>query len=96
VLRFLVENGCQAVVAHAFTTSTWETEAGWFLSSRSTWSTKWVPGQPGLHRETLSRKTKTKKQKEEKKRKSNTLPLLVGLLADSTTLEINLAVKQKI
>jgi hypothetical protein len=52
-------------VAHAFNPSTWEAEAGGFLSSRPAWSTKWVPGQPGLHRETLSRKTK-KKKKEKK------------------------------
>jgi hypothetical protein len=45
-----------AVVAHAFNPSTWEAEAGGFLSSRPAWSTKWVPGQPGLYRETLSRK----------------------------------------
>jgi hypothetical protein len=51
------------VVAHAFNPSTQETEAGRFLSSRPAWSTKWVPGQPGLYRETLSRKTKNKKQK---------------------------------
>jgi hypothetical protein len=52
------------VVAHAFDPSTWEAEAGRFLSSRPAWSTKWVPGQPGLFRETLSRKTKqTNKQK---------------------------------
>jgi hypothetical protein len=44
------------VVAHAFNSSTWEAEAGGFLSSRPAWSTKWVPEQPGLHRETLSRK----------------------------------------
>jgi hypothetical protein len=31
-----------------------EAEAGGFLSSRPAWSTAWVPGQPGLHRETLS------------------------------------------
>jgi hypothetical protein len=48
------------VVAHAFNPNTWEVEAGRFLSSRPAWSTKWVPGQPGLHRETLSRKTKKK------------------------------------
>jgi hypothetical protein len=41
-------------VAHAFNPSTREAEAGGFLSSRSAWSTEWVPGQPGLHRETLS------------------------------------------
>jgi hypothetical protein len=50
------------MVAHAFNLSTWEAEAGGFLSSRPAWSTKWVPGQPGLHRETLSRKTKTKQK----------------------------------
>jgi hypothetical protein len=43
------------VVVQAFNPSTGEAEAGWFLSSRPAWSTKWVPGQPGLHRETLSR-----------------------------------------
>jgi hypothetical protein len=50
-------------VAHAFNPSTWEAEAGGFLSSRPDWSTKWVPGQPGLYRETLSRKNKTKQNK---------------------------------
>jgi hypothetical protein len=48
------------VVAHAFYPSTWEAEAGGFLSSRPAWATEWVPGQPGLHRETLSQKTKNK------------------------------------
>jgi hypothetical protein len=48
------------VVAHAFNPSTWEAEAGGFLSSRPAWSTEWVPGQPGLYRETPSRKTKNK------------------------------------
>jgi hypothetical protein len=52
-----------AVVAHAFNPSTWEAEAGRFLSSRPPWSTEWVPGQPGLHRETLSQKNKTKQNK---------------------------------
>jgi hypothetical protein len=51
------------VMVHAFNLSTWEVEAGGFLSSRPAWSTERVPGQPGLHRETLSRKTKTNKQK---------------------------------
>jgi hypothetical protein len=31
---------CQAVVAHAFNGSTWETEEGGFLSSRPAWSTE--------------------------------------------------------
>jgi major histocompatibility complex class I len=30
----------QAVVAHAFNPSTWEAEAGGFLSSRPAWSTE--------------------------------------------------------
>jgi hypothetical protein len=45
------------VVAHAFNPSTREAEAGGFL--RPAWSTEWVPGEPGLHRETLSGKNKT-------------------------------------
>ena len=50
------------VVAHTFNPSTQEAEAeaGGFLSLRSTWSTKRVPGHPGLHRETLYGKNKTK------------------------------------
>ena len=51
----------RAVVAHACNSSTWEAEVGRFLSSRSAWSTEWVPRQPGLHRETLSWKNKTNK-----------------------------------
>jgi hypothetical protein len=50
------------MVAHTFNPSTWEAEAGGFLSLRPAWSTKWVPGQPGLYRETLSQKTKKKKK----------------------------------
>jgi major histocompatibility complex class I len=33
-------NICQAVVVQAFNPSTWEAEAGRFLSSRPAWSTK--------------------------------------------------------
>jgi hypothetical protein len=51
------------VAAHTFNPSTREAEAGGFLSSRPAWSTEWVPGQSGLHRETLSRKIKTKQNK---------------------------------
>jgi hypothetical protein len=50
-------------VAHAFNPSTQEAEAGGFLSSRPAWSTEKVPGQPGLYRETLSRKTNKQKTK---------------------------------
>jgi hypothetical protein len=34
------DTGHQAVVAHAFNPSTWEAEAGGFLSSRPAWSTE--------------------------------------------------------
>jgi hypothetical protein len=51
-------------VAHAFNPSTQEAEAGGFLSLRPAWSTKWVPGQPGLYRGTLSWKIKKQKQKQ--------------------------------
>jgi hypothetical protein len=57
-----------AVVPHAFNPSTWEAEAGGFLSSRPAWSTEWVPGQPGLLRETLSQKTKQNKTKQTNKK----------------------------
>jgi hypothetical protein len=43
--------------------STWEAEAGGFQGLRLAWSTEWVPGQPGLYRETLSWKKKMKKKK---------------------------------
>jgi hypothetical protein len=35
---------------------------GIFVSSRRAWSTKKVPGQPGLHREALSRNKTTQQQ----------------------------------
>jgi hypothetical protein len=46
------------VVAHAFNPSIQEAEAGGFLSSRP---------QPGIHRETLSQKTKKKKKDQRRK-----------------------------
>jgi hypothetical protein len=55
-----VTGGSRAgMVVHAFNPSTLEAEAGRFLSLRPAWSTEWVLGQPGLHRETLSLETKT-------------------------------------
>jgi hypothetical protein len=36
------------MVVHAFKPSTQEAEAGGFLSSKPAWSTKRVPGQPGI------------------------------------------------
>jgi hypothetical protein len=60
------------MVAHAFNPSTWEAEAGRFLSSRPAWSTERVPGQPGLHRETLPRKNKTKQNKTKQNKTTKT------------------------
>jgi hypothetical protein len=60
--------GSWAMVVHVFNLSTWETETGGFLSSRPAWSTEWVPGQPGLHREILSKKKKKKKEKRKRKK----------------------------
>jgi hypothetical protein len=56
------------MVAHAFNPSTREAEAGRFLSSRPAWSTKWVPGQPRLHRETLPREKQTNKKQQTNKK----------------------------
>jgi hypothetical protein len=57
------------VVVHAFNPSIWEAEGGRFLSLRTAWSTKCVPGQPGLYREALSLKSKKPKQKQKPKPK---------------------------
>ena len=59
------------MVAHAFNPSTWEAEAGGFLSLRPAWSTEWVPGQPGLHRETLSRKNQNQNQYQNQNKNKN-------------------------
>ena len=51
---------------HAFNPKTQKAEAGGSLSLKPAWFTEGVPGQPGLHRETLSQK-KNKKQKQKKR-----------------------------
>jgi hypothetical protein len=43
-------------MVHFFNPSTQEAEAVGSLSLRPTWYTERVPGQPGLHRETLFQK----------------------------------------
>jgi hypothetical protein len=68
----------RAMVAHAFNPSTWEAEAGRFLSSRPAWSTEWVPRQPGLHRETLSHKNKIKNNNNNKENKESLWNFDVG------------------
>jgi hypothetical protein len=68
------------VEAHAFNPSTQEAEEGGVLSLRPAWSTKWVPGQPELHRETLSQEKKKKKKKTGKKKKDDRVTYHAGLL----------------
>ena len=60
-----------AVVAHTLNPSTWEAEAGESLGSRPAWSTEWVPGQPGIHREILSRKQNEQINKQTKNKNQN-------------------------
>jgi hypothetical protein len=60
--------------------STREAEAGGFLSLRPAWSTERVPGQPGLHRETLFPKTKLNKTKTKKREKKTCLLSLKKIL----------------
>ena len=58
LFSYLKTRTLPGLVAHTFNPSTWKAEAGEFLSLRPAWSTEWVPGQPGLYRETLSKKKK--------------------------------------
>jgi hypothetical protein len=59
-------------VAYSFDRSTQEAEAGGSLRWRPAWSTKGVPGEPGLHQETLSQKNKTKQNKTNKQKTKQT------------------------
>ena len=56
-------------VAHTFNPSTWEAELGGFPSSRSAWSTEWVPGSQGYIEKPCLERPQKKKRKKEKKRK---------------------------
>ena len=60
------------VVVHTFNPSIREAEEDRFLSSWPAWSTEWVPGQPGVYRETLSRKTKKRKKEKEVQNSTHT------------------------
>lgn len=57
-LKYLKHYYKMGVVAHVINPSTQKAEAGRSLSSRTAWSIEQVPGQPGLHRETVSKKKK--------------------------------------
>jgi hypothetical protein len=65
------------VVKHPFNPRIWEAEVGdW----RPAWSTERVPGQPGLHRETLFQKVEQNqhKQKERKKEREKERPCVLA------------------
>jgi cell division protein FtsN len=64
----------QAAVGHAFNPRIQEVEAGRFLSSMPPWSTEWVPGQPGLYRETLSWKNQNQNQNQNQTKPNQTKP----------------------
>ena len=51
------------VAAHVFNPSTQEVEAGRSLNLKSAWSTQQVPGQLGLHRETVLQNKKQQLKK---------------------------------
>ena len=61
----------QGMVVHAFNPSTWRAEAGGSLNSKPAWSTERVPGQPGLHGETLSQKNKSNNNNKTKTQQQN-------------------------
>jgi hypothetical protein len=50
------------MVAHAFNPSTWEAEAGRFLSLRPTWSTEFQDSQGYTEKPCLKKKKKKKEQ----------------------------------
>jgi hypothetical protein len=67
ILFLKKKNSSQAVVVQAFNPSTREAEAGRSLSSRPAWPTELVPGQPGLQRNSVSKKKKNKKKQNKQK-----------------------------
>ena len=71
-----VDEEKMGMVVHTFNPNTWEAESGGFLNSRPAWPTEWAPGQPGLHRETLSQKTKTKTKTNKQQKRMNSLCLI--------------------
>ena len=63
------QNKNWAAVAHAFNPSTWEAEAGGFMSSRPAWFTEWVPGQGYTEKPSVSEKQTNKQTNKKPDRK---------------------------
>ena len=67
-----IKKGCQAMVVHTFSLSTWGSDRQISGGSRPAWSIKLISGQSRLHRETLylqKEKGKRKRRQEGEKRK---------------------------
>jgi hypothetical protein len=82
----------QAVMEHAFNISTWEAEAGGFLSLRPAWSTKFQD------RETLSQKKKnpkTKNQNQNQTKPNQTKPNQTNQPTNQPTKQTNKQTKKK-
>ena len=75
------KNHCRAVVKHTLIPAL---GTGGSLSLRSAWSTKWVPGQPGLYRRNpVSKNNNNNKNKKQKTKKpKNPRIITTGLLSD--------------
>lgn len=77
------------VVAHAFNSSPREAEADGSLNLRAVWFIEQVPGQSGLHGETLSQKqtTMTKPEQEWIHSTVQAVGALVGYLKDESIIK---------
>jgi hypothetical protein len=62
------------MVAHAFNLSTWEAEAGRFLSSRPAWSTEFQDSQGYTEKPCLEKKQTKKTNKQTKKKVNKSWP----------------------
>ena len=75
------------VVVYAFNPSTWEAEAGGFLSSSPACSTEWIPGQDSQGN---TEKPCLEKTKKEKKEEEEDLAYLLTLMSLYILLETHL------
>jgi hypothetical protein len=76
-----LENKQRAVVAHAFNPSTWEAEAGGFLSSRPAWSRVSSRTARAIQRNPVSKKKQKQKPKQTNKGAGEMAQLLRALTA---------------
>jgi hypothetical protein len=72
------------MVVHAFNPSTWEAEAGRFLSLRPAWSIEWVPARTTQRNPVSEKKKKKKKDIEEDDGKAFYIPQFAELIMQNT------------